>query len=130
MLIEGRKYAPSLVRFLNQFSRKCESNTQDQNTYLENLFLSFLNACADLPLNSFINPRNNRFNMALFEATFAATCKKAFAERRALAGEIDKDEVVALSEDRQFLDAAIEGTTRTVNVEMRLNRAETLLTAL
>ncbi len=67
--------------------------------------------------------------MALFEATFAAICKKAFAERRALAGEIDKDEVVALSEDRQFLDAAIEGTTRTVNVEMGLHRAETLLTA-
>ncbi len=33
MLIEGDKYSPSLVRFLNQFSRKSETNTKDQNDY-------------------------------------------------------------------------------------------------
>lgn len=68
--------------------------------------------------------------MALFEATFTATCKEAFAQRRELAGKISNDEIVALSEDKQFLDAAIEGTTRTVNVGIRLDRADALLTAL
>lgn len=130
MLIEGDKYAPSLVRFLNQFSRKSETNTDEQNSYLESLFMSFLDASEGLPKNAFINPRNNRFNMALFEAAFAAVCGKAFAERRQLSGKIEKDQVIALSEDKEFLDAAIEGTTRTVNVGARLTRARALLRAL
>jgi len=130
MLIEGRNYAPSLVRFLNQFSRKCESNTEDQNLYLERLFLSFLEACDLLPDEAFINVRNNRFNMALFEAAFAATCKDAFADRRELEDSIDEDELSELAEDDEFLKASIEGTTRTLNVGIRLDRAEKLLTAL
>lgn len=130
MLIEGRRYTPSLVRFLNQFSRKCESHTKDQNAYLEKLFLSFLETCVDLPEDVFINARNNRFNLALFEAVFAATCREALAERRELDGIIDEDEVAELGTDPTFLNAAIEGTTRTSNVELRLDRADTLLTAL
>jgi uncharacterized protein with ParB-like and HNH nuclease domain len=130
MLIEGRNYAPSLVRFLNQFSRKCETNTQDQNLYLERLFLSFLDACMDLPDDAFINVRNNRFNMALFEATFSATCKDAFAERRKLKGKIDKNEINALAMNGDFLTASVVGTTRTLNVGIRMDRAEKLLTAL
>ncbi len=130
MLIEGRKYAPSLVRFLNQFSRKCETSTDDQNHYLESLFLSFLDACNDLPDDAFINVRNSRFNMALFEAAFSATCKDAFAAREVLRGTVDKDQLRNLAEDKGFLDASFEGTTRTANVTIRLDRAEVLLTAL
>lgn len=77
-----------------------------------------------------MNPRNNRFNMALFEASFTAICKMAFAERRELVGEIAKNEIIALSKDTQFLEAAIEGTTRTANVGVRLDRADALLTPL
>lgn len=130
MLIEGRNYAPSLVRFLNQFSRKCETNTQKQNLYLENLFLSFLDASVDLPDDIFINVRNNRFNIALFEAAFSAICKVAFTDRRVLDGKIDAQEINDLAEDKEFLAAAIEGTTRTLNVGVRMDRAEELLTAL
>jgi len=130
MLIEGRKYAPSLVRFLNQFSRKSETSTDDQNLYLEKLFLSFLDACKDLPDDAFINVRNSRFNMALFEATFSATCKDAFANRRVLIGTVNSNELRKLAEDTKFLDASFEGTTRTANVSIRLNRAEELLMAL
>lgn len=129
-LIEGRSYAPSLVRFLNQFSRKCESNTEKQNLYLEALFLSFLDASEDLSGDTFINIRNNRFNMALFEATFSAICKNAFAGRRKLDGIINGDEIRDLAEDTQFIKASIEGTTRTLNVGVRMDRAEELLTAL
>jgi hypothetical protein len=130
MLIDGRNYAPSLVRFLNQFSRRCESNTGTQNNYLEELFLSFLDACKNLPLGAFINVRNNRFNMALFEAVFSAISKNAFGERRKLIGIIDKDEIVGLAEDKDFLAASIEGTTRTLNVGIRIKRAEEILNPL
>jgi uncharacterized protein with ParB-like and HNH nuclease domain len=130
MLIEGKKYAPSLVKFLNRFSHKCETYTDKQNTYLERLFLSFLDACKDLPSNAFIHTQKNRFNMALFEAIFVAICKNAFVEHRELSGKIAKDEVFALAQDQDFLNAAIKSTTSTANVEMRMNRAVALLTAL
>lgn len=130
MLIDGEKYAPSLVRFLNQFSRKCESHTDEQNKILEDILLSFIEASSDLPGNMFINPKSNRFNLALFEATFAATCRAALAERRKLHGKISVAEVTSLSIDTEFTNAAIEGTTRTSNVSLRLKRANTLLTAL
>lgn len=129
MLIDGENYAPSLVRFLNQFSRRCESHTDEQNKILERIFLSFLNACKDLPEDVFINIRNKRFNLALFEATFAAACTAAFSKRRELKGKIDPKEVHALSTDSEFLKAAIEGTTRTVNVETRLRRARKIISA-
>lgn len=130
MLIDGHNYAPSLVRFLNQFSRKCENHTNDQNELLENILLSFLDAATNLQDEIFINPRNKRFNLALFEAVFAATCDKAFEERRPLRGKISSNEVNALAADKEFQTAALEGTTRTTNVETRLKRARTLLTAL
>jgi uncharacterized protein with ParB-like and HNH nuclease domain len=130
MLIEGRKYAPSLVRFLNQFSRKSEANTLDQNVYLETLFSSFLSACEDLPAAAFINTRNGRFNMALFEAVFTATAKPALSERRPLEGEIDYDEVIELATDPDFLAASLEGTTRTSNVTSRLDRADAIISSL
>ena len=130
MLIEGRKYAPSLVRFLNQFSRKSEANTPEQNSYLENLFNSFLSACEDLPDAAFINIRNGRFNMALFEAVFTKTCEEALSERRVLSGKISAEDVLSLSNDPDFVAASLEGTTRTSNVTTRLDRADAVITGL
>jgi uncharacterized protein with ParB-like and HNH nuclease domain len=76
MLIDGKEYAPSMVRFLNRFSKKCENHEDKQNEYLQSLFLSFLTACDNLPENTFINQKNKRFNIALFEATFTAASTK------------------------------------------------------
>lgn len=130
MLISGREYAPSMVRFLNQFSRKCEGHDKKQNDYLFDLFTSFLKACEDLPSDAFVNRKNNRFNIALFEAVFTATCDEAFKKRRPLKGEIDADEISALENDKQFVSASLEGTTRTTNVEIRLKRARALVSSL
>ncbi|WP_373800176.1 DUF262 domain-containing protein, partial [Neisseria dentiae] len=49
MLIDGDKYKPSMIKFLNQFSKKCENHKESQNDYLESLFKSFLSACENLP---------------------------------------------------------------------------------
>src|ERR1039457_761517 len=70
MLIDGPNYTPSMVRFLNRFSRKCEKHTPDQNAYLEDLARSFLNASSRMPDDAFVNKRNRRFNIALYEAVF------------------------------------------------------------
>ena len=127
MLVDGRNYAPSMVRFLNGFSNLCKSNGSDKNQYLEQLFESFLGACSGLPSDAFINKRNNRFNIALYEAVFAGSCKRAFAERRRVEGLLAPERVQALDEDEEFSSAALVGTTNTANVEKRLSRAEAIV---
>jgi hypothetical protein len=116
-----------MVRFLNQFSKMSEANNKDQNRYLEDLFVSFLNSSESLSDNAFINVRNNRFNIALFEAAFTALLEKAFAERRVAIGEIDPDQLAALADDGEFQEAAGYGTTRTANVNLRLKKAREYL---
>ena len=127
MLVDGGNYAPSMVKFLNQFSNRCKSNGPAKNQYLERLFESFLDACSGLPSDVFINKKNNRFNIALYEAVFSGACKKAFAEHRPVEGLLTAERVRALEEDEEFSNAALVGTTSTANVEKRLSRAESII---
>ena len=127
MLIDGANYAPSMVRFLNQFSRKCRTHDSERNAYLEALFASFLGACAQLPDDAFINKKNGRFNIALYEATFAATMRAAFAARRMVSGALDPAKLHALETDDEFSAAAQVATTSTANVAKRLARAEAIV---
>ena len=127
MLIEGERYAPSLVRFLNRFSRLCATHTPEQNTYLEELFVSFLAACAALEDNAFINARSGRFNIALFEATFTAVSLKAFKDKQTNIEAIKPEQLTLLANDQSFIDASSEGTTSSSNVQLRLNIAQKYL---
>jgi len=130
MLIDGENYAPSMVKFLNQFSRKCESHDEDRNKYLETLFKSFMEACSTLEEDAFINKRNRRFNIALFEAVFTAACEAAFNERRILRGSLDGQRIAVLENDAEFVKASLEGTTSTSNVSIRIQRARNIVGAL
>ncbi len=130
MLVDRAHYRPSMVRFLNQFSRKCRTNDTAKNEYLERLFDSFLDACSDLPEGMFMNKKNKRFNIALYEATFAAALKDAFAQKRVARGALDATRLRALEVDEDFSAAALQGTTRTSNVEQRLSRAEAIVGSL
>ncbi len=127
MLIDGADYSPSMVKFLNQFSRKCATCTEEQNAYLQELFQSFLSACQSLPDEAFLNKKNRRFNIALYEAVFTAVCEHAFKKRRPLKGFIDAKKVEALENDDDFLKASLEGTTSTANVDKRLTRARSIV---
>ena len=130
MLVDRANYRPSMVRFLNQFSRKCKANDTEKNEYLELLFDSFLHACSDLPDDTFLNRKNKRFNIALYEATFAAALKNAFAQKRIARGALDAVKLHTLEADEDFSAAALQATTRTSNVEQRLNRAEAIVGSL
>jgi uncharacterized protein with ParB-like and HNH nuclease domain len=130
MLVDGANYAPSMVTFLNRFSRKCEANSDEQNQYLQGLFESFLGACSSLTPSAFLNKGNNRFNIALFEAVFTATCRAAFAQRRVLSGKISGESIAELSGDPEFIGAALQSTTRTTNVHKRLEVARVLISPL
>jgi len=127
MLIDGENYRPSLTKFLNQFSRKCESHTDDQNRYLKDLFNSFLKACDGLPEDAFLNKKNRRFNIALYEATFTVSCEVPFLARQATVNSISADRLRQLEADQDFSKASLEGTTSTANVKKRLERAREIL---
>jgi uncharacterized protein with ParB-like and HNH nuclease domain len=127
-LIDGNNYAPSMVKFLNQFSRKCKQQSPEQNTFLSELFQSFLVSIQSLATEVFI--RNNRFNVALYESLFAAVCRTAFKEKRLPNGSVSEQEVKTLEQDPEFTQALIEGTTQTRNVNTRLRRAREILSAL
>lgn len=130
MLVDGDNYAPSMIKFLNQFSRKCKNQTPEQIKFLSDLMDSFLNACTNLPENAFFNKKSRRFHIALFEAAFTATCRNALQERRMLNGIVDNARLQALENDPTFLDALKEGTTQTKNVKIRIERAIEILGAL
>lgn len=123
MLMDFENYVPSMVKFLNQFSKKCKNNTDEQNAYLQGLFLSFLSACEDLPADAFINKSNNRFNIALYEAVFRAACFDAFRENKFIEGKITIDSLNQIKNNPDFTQASSEGTTKAANVEARLEIA-------
>ncbi len=127
-LIDENNYVPSMVKFLNQFSSKSMKNNQEQNIYLKKLFISFLDACSDLPSSIF--KKNNRFNFALYEAAFVATCRKAFEERRFLNNKVDSKEVEDLEIDESFDSTIKSNTTSKQNVIKRLDRAREIITTL
>jgi hypothetical protein len=127
LLIDGENYAPSMVKFLNQFSRKARAHNKEQNSYLASLLNSFLEACANLPMNAFLNKRNGRFNVALFESAFVAACREPFAEKRLLNDKVLSERLTQLENDNDFLKAMVEGTTQTKNVRTRLTRASLVL---
>lgn len=128
MLIDGEGYRPPMVNFLNQFSKKCEKNDSDYNQYLKDLFLSFLRSTNRLPAGVFTN-KNNRFNIALYEATFTATCIDAYREKRKVEKHICPEQVEELKADEVFNAASLHGTTQADNVRKRLERAATILSA-
>ena len=128
MLVDGEEYKPSMVKFLNQFSKKCEENDAERNKYLGSLFSSFLKATGDLPARTFIN-KNNRFNIALYEAAFTATCMDAYREGRQVEKHIQPKQLDELKADEVFTEASLHGTTQTDNVQKRLQRARVILMA-
>lgn len=127
MLMDFSNYVPSMVKFLNQFSKKCKNNTIEQNAYLQNLFLSFLAACDELPDDAFINKSNNRFNIALYEAVFRAACFDAFEKNTYVDGKITLESLNEIKSNPSFTQAASEGTTKASNVETRLEIARNAL---
>ena len=130
MLIDGDKYAPSMVQFLNQFSKKRRSNDRKENQYLEALFKSFLKSTSHLPDNVFLNKANGRINIALMEAVFSAACREKYQDGKVVDGKLDLAEIKTLETDPAFVEATQAATTQTANVRKRLERGHTLVTPL
>ncbi|MDP0501202.1 MAG: DUF262 domain-containing protein [Verrucomicrobiota bacterium JB022] len=130
VLIDHQNYSSSMVKFLNQFSRKCQQNDEEMNAYLIGLFNSFIAACGNLPDRAFLSRKTGRFSIALVEAVFTAASQQAFAERRLLNGMLEIDEIEELAKDETFVEAATKASTHTSNLTIRLERGRHFITSL
>lgn len=127
MLVEGKDYSPSMVKFLNNFSRKSKATRDEQNQYLEKLFHAFLKNCEALGERPFHGRKTSKFNISLFEAVFAAQCSPAFERRDLNVQPFDAERFEALKDDPVFAKASLEKTTSTTNVKLRLSQAKKFL---
>lgn len=127
LLLDLKSYKPSMVKFLNQFSKKCRQHSPEDNAYLESLFDKFVDITAGLDPTVFVNPRSRRLNVALFESVFYACCSTAVRNKVLDVIEPTADTIKGILADDIWVQASTEATTDTSNVRKRLSRAEELL---
>ena len=125
LLIDGDKYAPKMVSFLNSFSQKTKKYSKDEINYIESLFQSFLSACSNLQEKAFF--RNNRFSMTLLESVFVAVSHKAFENRTTISGKIERESFEYLKNDDEFLSYLQSGSSSSENIKGRISRAKELV---
>jgi len=126
MLIDGENYKPSMVKFLNKFSKKGKAFNEEFLQKLENLFLSFIQACEGLPDRAFFGEQG-RFATLFFESVFYAACLDSYKNNLADVKEITESKVKAVFSDQEFLSASREDTAGLKNVTIRLDRAKAII---
>ena len=126
MLINGPNYRPSMVKFLNQFSKDAMSYSDEKVEWLQAILDSFLEASKELEPSAFHNVQG-RFSPMIFESVFVAACDAAYRDTGLVGGHIVPDSVVNLKDDTKFRDATQVRTTDSSNVATRLERARATL---
>ncbi len=126
MLIDGENYKPSMTKFLNKFSLKAKKFQNENISYLNKLFVAFLERIADS--DRLFHSKTGRFNISVFESIFVSTCKKAFSDKSLDVSDIDFKKVNLLKEDEKFIDATQSDTASEKNVKIRIERAKRILT--
>jgi len=119
----GDDYAPSMVKFLNRYSKTAKHFGTEETLEIAEMVEHFLNAAGDVPRGLFLT-RQQRFSLPLFESVFAAA-----AHRLEVDGtwRLDPDAVRALAASEEFQGFSQEQTTNTSNVKGRLAVARRLL---
>lgn len=123
ILLNEETYKPSMVKFLNNFSKSVKGFTDELQDYLCALFESFLNACSELPEHAFVSESNNRFNISLFEAVFVAVCRQHLQDKSYINGKISFSSLENLKTDKLFIEYSSYNTTSKFNIQSRIQRA-------
>ncbi|MBQ8297808.1 MAG: DUF262 domain-containing protein [Ruminococcus sp.] len=125
LLQEGENYSPKMVSFLNSFSQKSKSFSEEYIDYLEKLFLSFLDACKSLKPRAFF--RYNKFSKTLFESVFIASCAECYDKRETLNASIDSESFEKLKNNAEFTSYSQNSSTSRESVIRRLQIAYSLI---
>lgn len=126
MLFEFEKYSSPMVKFLNTFSKKTYSLSEDTINYLYNLFVSFPDSCSDLEDNIFCT-KNNQFSISLFESVFVATAKPFFVNQKIIDSKVSKESVAKLKNDEIFINSNQGSVASKSNVQNKINRAFSII---
>ncbi|NOY40697.1 MAG: DUF262 domain-containing protein [Planctomycetes bacterium] len=126
MLLDSENYKPSLVRFINRFSRRAKEFSDERVNFLEIVGEKFLAISETLPEKMFFNRKTNRFSVPMFESAFVAACTSAIQEQDPSLVEISESKIELLHQDKEFIEATQLHTTGTTKVETRLRRAKEL----
>lgn len=127
MLWYGSEYKPSMTRFLNMSSRRFKALKDEDISYCEQLFVSFLNSCSALDSKSFISRLGTRFNISTFEAVFVALAGVPFSKRELISKSISIENLEKLKADPDFVGATLTSTASSSNVALRKSKANDLL---
>lgn len=125
LLIDEQAYTPRMTTFLNNFSAHSTLFTQDDVEYCEKLFVSFLDACDNLPEKTFF--RGRRFSKALFETVFVSACRTPLAERKLIEGNIAYKSILKLKNDKSFISFLEADSTSVVNTRSRIALADSII---
>ena len=119
--MQSERYSPSMVRFLNRFSKEAKAFDADTVLGVDSAVRWFFKACSELDRNAFLS-KQGKFTVPLFEATFAA----AYRIRSVLSSDwkLSRQTVSAIRNDAEFLAHSGEQTTSTTHVIGRLEAAE------
>lgn len=115
---DGLNYKPSMVRFLNRFSRDAQKFDDVKLSEIESTFEWFLDATDDLNPNSL--RRQSKFSGPLFEAIFAASCS---LRDEGATPTLTSATVEAVKADADFQGYTQSKTTATASVLGRRKRA-------
>ena len=126
MLMQGDTYRPSMVKFLNGFSKQARSFHGEELTHLQSLLDSFLSSCKALPSDAF-HSIQGRFSPMIFESVFVAICDEPYMKGQQVEGEIRLDSLNTLKSDPDFRNATLSRTTAALNVNQRLSRAKNIV---
>lgn len=126
LLLDGSNYAPSMTKFLNQFSKKSKTFSEESLHYFQKLFGSFCDTV--LPLGSTIfTSKNGKFNITVFESIFVALCITAVQNKTLEITKTTIEKINTLKENEEFVNASLENTAGKKNVELRLGLAKQIL---
>lgn len=119
----GAQYAPSMVRFLNEFSKSAQGWDLEAVQSFGQEIGRFLDAVKDVPPTAF-QTRQGKFSVPLFDAVFPAVTKRAGMD----AGfRLQEEHVTAVATHEDFANYSLKQTTNTVNVKGRIGLGERII---
>lgn len=116
-------YSPSMVRFLNDFSKQMRQVPAAEVAVIEDQVTKFLQAVEDVPRTPFLT-KQGRFSVTLFESVFVASMQNLSVDP---SWTLSEEAVADLATDPDFLQHSQEQTTDTVNVRGRIKAARKVL---
>lgn len=127
LLCNGDGYKGSMNAFINVFAQKAMKFTDEENLYFYKLFESFMQACKDVPRETFSTNKSHELNASLFDSIFAVIAGQNYKDRSLVTTAIDPDKVNALKADSDFREAITHSTSHTTAVQTRLNKVREYL---